>query len=879
MKFKFSNNLEHQQKAIEAIVGIFDTGRNSERSVEFGFELRGAVSVVANELEMDEMQIRKNVKRIQGENNIEMDSRLRRNDNTGNGNLSDFSIEMETGTGKTYVYLRTIFELNQKYGLKKFIILVPNVAIREGVLKTIEQTKEHFRELYGMNFGSFAYDSNKLTRVREFAQSLDVQIMIMTIQSFNSDNTVMRQTPDRFNGESPLNLVAATRPVVIMDEPQNMESELAKSSIGDLNALFRLRYSATHRELHNLMYRLTPAEAYRRGLVKKIRVFGVKADDAGSFVFRVQEIGAKNGVSPKAKVILEVQRADGTFGPKEITIKAGDDLARKTKNDAYAELLVNDVDARHNRVELSDGKYYQLEAEVEDKVAIFRTQIRETIKAHFDKQDELGDRAKVLSLFFIDKVDNYMPADGLIRSIFTEEFEKLKANYARFANVAVLDVHRGYFASKKEHGQKVYHDTKGDSKMDKEAYDLIMKDKERLLSFEEKVSFIFSHSALKEGWDNPNIFQICTLRETNSLMKKRQEIGRGLRLPVDVAGTRIINEPTVSVLTVVANESYREYVSKLQKEFNDSGYTDVPEAEDGREGKVPVKVMRKLIDSEDFKQLWERINKRTKYNIELNTETLIANAIQKINELDVSNLVVTVEKVDVFFDQNGKVETVYGSTAAGTRLDRDIRIGNIVDRIARETGITRKTAFGMLSSVENIDLLFENPEEYIRSVVMIVRHSLQDLLINEGLRYMPTGDLWEVDLFGDFEALPSKSLESAKSAYDRVVFDSNGEKQFAVSLEHSSNVKVYAKLPRGFFVDTPLGNYTPDWAIVWSPNEGTGGSEKLYLVRETKFGYPDWQRDLSLSERLKIACGEKHFNAIGFDNFKVAEKADLSDLI
>lgn len=875
MKFKFSNNLEHQQKAIEAIVGIFDTGRNIVQ-IETGFDLRNAGAIMINELEIDEARMLKNVERIQLENGIEVDHGLR-----GNDSLADFSIEMETGTGKTYVYLRTIFELNQQYGLKKFIVLVPSVAIREGVLKTIEQTKEHFRELYNTNFGAFAYDSGKLPRVREFAHSLDVQIMIMTIQSFNGDTKVMRQTnrDDTYNEKSYLAMVAKTQPVVIMDEPQNMESELAKSSIGDLNALFRLRYSATHKELHNLMYRLTPAEAYRRGLVKKIRVFGVKADDSGKFVFKVQGIEVKKGMLPKAEVLLEVRRADGEFGPREMILKAGDDLVRKTHNEKYTGLIVNDVDARYNRVELSDGKYYAIDVEAEDKPAIFRTQIRETIKAHLDKQEELGNRAKVLSLFFIDRVDNYVPADSLIRSIFTEEFEKLKTNYSRFYNLLAHDVHRGYFASKKEHGQTVYHDTRGDSKMDKEAYDLIMKDKERLLSFEEPVSFIFSHSALKEGWDNPNIFQICTLRETNSLMKKRQEIGRGLRLPVDVTGARIINEPSVSVLTVIANESYREYVGKLQREFNDSGYTDIPEAENGREEKIPVKAVKKLIDSDDFKKLWDRINKRTKYSIELNTEALIENAIKKINELDVNNLVVTVEKVDVFFDKNGKVETVYGNASAGARLDRDIRIGNIIDRIARETGITRKTAFEIFSRAENADLLFENPEEYMRSIVMIIRHSLQDLLINEGLRYMPTGDLWEIDLFSDFESLPSKSLESKKSIYDHVVFDSAGERQFAESLENSSNVKVYAKLPRGFVVDTPLGNYTPDWAIVWGLNEGVSGNEKLYLVRETKFGYPNLMRDLSLVERQKILCGKKHFESIGFEDFKVAEKSDLSDLI
>lgn len=866
-------------------MGVFDTGKNfvNDESV---FELCSAVSVVKNELEIDQKRILKNllstqkryglIEKIDDDNDFagafgeyifggEPDRKL--------GSL-DFSVEMETGTGKTYVYLRTLFELNQKYGLKKFIILVPSVAIREGVLKTLEQTKEHFRDLYGAGYGYFAYDSSKLNRVRDFAQGLDIQIMVMTIQSFNSDGNVMRQTPDRFNGESPISLVAATRPVVIMDEPQNMESELAKAAIGDLQPLFKLRYSATHKEIHNLVYRLTPVDAYKKGLVKKIAVCGVKDDDANTFVFKVRSIETKKGEFPKARVLMEVKNAGGEFLRKELVLKAGDDLQRKTKNDRYVGLQVNDVNALRNRVELSDGKYYRLDEEQENKEAIFRTQIHETIKAHFDKQEDLGENIKVLSLFFIDKVDNYIHEESLIRKIFVEEFKKLQGNYSRYQDVDVQTVHKGYFASKKERGRVVFQDTRGDSKIDKEAYDLIMKDKERLLSFSEPVSFIFSHSALKEGWDNPNIFQICTLRETTSLMKKRQEIGRGLRLPVDVTGDRVY-DPRINVLTVIANESYQEYVGQLQAEFTEAGYTEQLETTNAKEGKVKVRAT-KYIDEEDFKELWRRISQRTKFNIEVETEKLIENAIAKINDLNVSNLVVTVEKVNVYFDDKDKIQTVYAGSAVGTRLERTVSLQNIVDRLIRETGLTRKTIFVILSRVRNLELLFENGEEYIRSVAVIIHGCLNDLLMNEGLKYIPTGDAWEIQLlFADFDALPSKSMESAKSAFDRVVFDSQGERRFAEHLEQSGNVKVYTKLPRGFMVDTPLGGYIPDWAIVWNTSEG----EKLYLVRETKFGYGNTETELPLVEQQKIVCGEKHFRAIGFDNFKLAEQEDLSDLM
>src|SRR3989344_8128078 len=323
MKFKFNKNLEHQTDAINAIVDVFDTGRNLMK-VEESFTLRSASKIISNELEVYPKSILENLQTIQKQNKIDSITE------TADGISSmDFSIEMETGTGKTYVYLRTILDLNKKYGLKKFIILVPSVAIREGVLKTIEQTKDHFRELYNVGFNSFAYDSGKLSQVREFAQGLDLQIMIMTIQSFNSDTTVMKQTPDRFYGERPIDIVAETHPVIIMDEPQNMESELSKSAIDDLKPICKLRYSATHKNIHNLVYRLSPVDAYVNGLVKKVEVYGAETGVVGDFIFKVKEIITKKGESPKAKVELEVKDASGTYVKKEVLLKAVDDLGQK----------------------------------------------------------------------------------------------------------------------------------------------------------------------------------------------------------------------------------------------------------------------------------------------------------------------------------------------------------------------------------------------------------------------------------------------------------------------------------------------------------------------------------------------------------------------
>lgn len=861
MKFKFNKNLDYQLEAISAVTEIFETGKNLIQNNK-SFELQ-ATPITSNELEVDETRIFENLINIQNQNDVDVVEKL---------DSMDFSVEMETGTGKTYVYLRTILELNIKYGLTKFIILVPSVAIREGVLKTIEQTKEHFREIYNTHFSYFAYDSKKLSQVREFAQSINIQIMIMTIQSFNKDSNIMRQTPDRFNGESPLNLVAQTRPIVIMDEPQNMESELSKSAILDLNSLFRLRYSATHKHIYNLVYRLTPYDAYLKGLVKKIEVYGAEESDPSAFVFKVQEIRTQAGKLPLAKVILEVKQTRNEFINKEVLLKGGDDLFRKTNNEKYAGLYINEIDARINKVEISNGKIFKLEDEIgENKEAIFRTQIRETIKAHFNKQDELGSKIKVLSLFFIDKVDNYVRADGIIRKVFIEEFEKLKSNFNQFKNLEATAVHNGYFAKTKIKGEIIFKDTDGKTKDDKEVYDLIMKDKEKLLSFEEKTCFVFSHSALKEGWDNPNIFQICTLREVRQEKERRQQIGRGLRLAVNTEGDRIFDSQ-INVLTVIANESYKEFVGGLQTEYDEAGYKEAPKTADARE-RVTIKFKKHLASqSEDFKKLWDKIRRRTKFNIELNTKKLIESSVSKMSELDINNLVVKVEKVQVDFERDGKLQTIYQTTSYGERLSNKILIDNIIDRIAKETRVTRMTVFEILSKINNLDLIFKNPEEFTRSCISFVNISLNELLINEGLKYIPTGDIWEMNLFEDFVSYAKKSIESKKSVYERVVFDSEGEKEFAKNLEINNRVILFTKLPPNFIVDTPLGDYHPDWAIVYKTDEG----EKLYLISESKF--VDNLENLRPSEQQKIVCGQKHFNAIDV-NFKVATQLKLEDLI
>lgn len=877
MKFKFAKNLEHQTGAINAIVDVFDTGKNLMK-VEDSFFRNSVSKIIANELEVDPKSILENVQTIQRQNKIDGIT-----ETTDGIESMDFSIEMETGTGKTYVYLRTILDLNKKYGLKKFIILVPSVAIREGVLKTIEQTKEHFRDMYNVGFNSFAYDSSKLAQVREFAQGLDLQIMIMTIQSFNSGTTVMKQTPDRFYGERPIDIVAETRPVIIMDEPQNMESELSKSAIDELKPLLKLRYSATHKHLHNLVYRLGPVDAYRNGLVKKVEVYGTETSVAGDFIFKVVEITTKKGESPKAKVTLEVRNADGTYAKKDVAIKAGDDIEQKSKkNPKYKDLYVAEIDARDGTVELSNGERYKVVLDtLENKEAIFRTQIRETIRVHIRKQEELGDQIKVLSLFFIDEVKNYRGENPLIKRIFNEEFEAQKSRSQLLKGSDVEAVQAGYFSQDREKEGYKSQEVSTAGKREKLTYDLIMKNKEQLLSFSEPVAFIFSHSALKEGWDNPNIFQICTLIETTDEFTKRQKIGRGLRLPVDINGDRI-HDAKVNVLTVIANESYEDFAKGLQDEYSQAGYVGVSKPVNAR-GRVEVKFKKVFAtDNEDFKTLWDKIKQKTVYNIAINTEQLVGNAIAKINEeISFGRIAVIVNKAQIVIEADGRVKTIYQNKTVGESIETDVRIGNFVERVARETGLTKSSIVEVFSKVSNLDLVFKNPEEYIRSVVLIIEGCKNDMLVNEGLQYFPIKDAWKVELFEDLSGFlynPTTKAgnairsEKGKSVYDHILFDSEGERQFAENLELLDTVKLFAKLPHWFVIDTPLGGYNPDWAIVMDGEDG----EKLYLVRETKF--VEDLNNLRPSEEKKIICGQKHFTAIGLDNFKVARRADLKDL-
>jgi type III restriction enzyme len=605
VKLKFDANLEFQLEAINSVTDLFEGLPPKQSAFEISLapergQLKFAYTSmgVGNTLLLDGGQLLKNLHGIQERNNTPKSLELI---NHGDTYLfTNFSVEMETGTGKTYVYLRTIFELNRKYDFKKFIIVVPSVAIREGVVSSIDLMREHFKNLYdNIPFDHFVYSSSELSKVRQFAVTNEIQIMIINIQAFQKDAgdvedyskltdeqrkrlNVIHQEHDKMAGRRPIEFVQATNPIVIIDEPQSVDNTpKAKQAIKTLNPLFCLRYSATHVNLYNLLYKLDPIRAYDMRLVKQIEVSSIRSEqNFNESLIRIDMIGyAKNVKTPHAKATIHEDTRGGPI-EKKITLKQGTDLSQQTNRPGYDGYIVTNIcaEAGLEHVEFANGKLIELNKEEGGMgEEVLKTQIRQTVEEHFKKERKFKDKGiKVLSLFFIDKVANYRwyddegnPRQGKLAEWFEEAYQKIsqKSIYAGLLTYSVEQLHDGYFSADRKRGQVVaLKDTSGATKADDETYHLIMRDKERLLSNDEPLRFIFSHSALKEGWDNPNIFQICTLREMGTERERRQTLGRGLRLPVNQNGDRIFDD-SINRLTVIASESFEEYARGLQEDI------------------------------------------------------------------------------------------------------------------------------------------------------------------------------------------------------------------------------------------------------------------------------------------------------------------------
>ncbi|MDO4795742.1 MAG: DEAD/DEAH box helicase family protein [Brachymonas sp.] len=894
---------DYQARAVQAVVQAFDgqpmantafSLQQSPGSVQYA-----ADGSIANRLWIAEAQMLQNVRKVQAANGIEPATELAA-DRAENGEslgvfCPHFTLEMETGTGKTYTFIKTLYELNKVYGFKKFVIVVPSVAIREGTMKNLAITRQHFAQDYGnVPCVPILYDSARLNDLRHFAQSDALSVLVINIDSFAKDGNKIKQQGER--AFAPIEYIRAVNPIVIVDEPQNFETDIRQKALRDLNPLCTLRYSATHKNTHNLLYSLNPVQAYDLGLVKQIEVDGIEAQDGHNQAF-VELVKIERKVrSVTARLRVDVNGKTGVLR-KEVTLKPGENLHDKSGGrEVYAEgYVLNDI--RGDEVEFSGGRILRV-GQRQDALqdAVMRYQIERTIKHHLDKLKKLKPLGvKVLSLFFIDKVAHYRQydADGNAQpGKFAVWFEEIFSEYMRRPQYQGLmeptasAVHNGYFSGdRKGKGDKaktIWKDTGGHTAKDDDTYALIMRDKERLLSLEEPLQFIFSHSALREGWDNPNVFQICTLNDTHSTLKKRQEIGRGLRLCVNAQGERV-HEKAINVLTVVANESYEDFARQLQTEIEED--TGASFAGRTKNARAKVRVARKALNPEEqalFEAIWQKINYQTRYSVKLDSKRLIADCIKTLGDRQQYPKVAPPKVIstlgDIHMDETGVAGVAKGVGQSDAGGAMPAVIPDVYAYIQSRVHISRASVFAILDGSGRLDELTVNPQAFLDMAVQAMRDTLQALQV-EGIEYREiNGRRYEMTLFEPVETYLSsvyppgpdvrtpplhKTLMQAQPlqapdttpAFDCVPSDSEVESRFARDCALDARVRFFFKLPGAFKIDTPLGRYNPDWAVVFD------GDRRVYFVAETKSSAKE--KDLRRDERLKIECGKRHFSACG----------------
>ncbi len=873
MKLHFDPNQQFQHDAISSIVGIFKGQPLNQGDFSFSISSENYMfreGGVGNRLEISVEQTLKNIQEIQKKNVLPVSEKL---------DGMNFSVEMETGTGKTYVYLRTIYELNKKYGFKKFVIVVPSIAIREGVLKNLEITFDHFQNLYDKTPVNFnVYDSKRVSNLRNFAINNNIQILVINIDSFAKDENIINKTNDKLTGKKPIEFIQTTSPIVIVDEPQNMETEIRKKALENLNSLCTLRYSATHTNRYNMVYSLDPVKAYDLGLVKQIEVDSIITEnDFNEAYFCLEKVTATK-TRTSAKIKIDVNTPDGVKR-KSVSAKLGDDLYDlSNKREIYKNgYILNGIDISESLVELSNGETIFVGdtfGGLSDE--IMKVQIRKTVEEHFLKEREFKSKGiKVLSLFFIDRVANYrdydsdgIPVKGKLAKWFEEIYKEIsfKSAFKGLIPFDVDEVHNGYFSADKKGKWK---DTKGNTQADDDTFKLIMKNKEKLLDNTEPLRFIFSHSALREGWDNPNVFQICTLNETQSELKKRQEIGRGLRLSVNQEGVRI-QDKNINRLTVIANESYEDFAKQLQSEIElDCGVSFKGRIKNKRK-RATVRYRKGFELDEKFRDIWERIKQQTTYRVEYDTAELIKKTAKAVNQMpSIKKAVIKTTKTSLKFDEAGIVMETKASYV--TSLDGVFQIPDVLYYIQERTELTRTTILEILKKSERIAEVLINPQLFLDNTVIAIKDVLTDLMI-EGIKYEKIGSKeYEMRLFEDYEIhvdnLTFKINKEDKTIYSNLFpLDSNVEYNFAKECESRDDIEFYFKIPFWFKIKTPIGNYNPDWALI-KKNEKT-----VYFVAETKSA----GQELKTSEERKIKCGYAHFNE--FEDIKYRQVATVGEL-
>ena len=898
VEIKFDSNQAFQEEAIASVVDLF-VGANEGT---FAVVDEGSESALFEQLLFSN---RLDISREQLISNLEKVQRRKRVKSTGEVSdvipsdlvakiepeewPIDFSIEMETGTGKTYVYIRTAIELYLKYGISKFVIVVPTIAIREGVISTLGLTREHFKEMYsGIQYDSYVYDSKNVNRLRQFATSSHLQILIINIAAFNKDDNIIHKKVDALGGKAPIDFIKAVKPVIIIDEPQKLSSELAKDSIRDLNPLLRLRYSATHKELHHLVYRLSPLDAYELRLVKRIDVLSMKADlNLNVPYLELRKITSTSG-SVTATLGLS---KNGSI--KQFTVSRNSDIELIVGSKIYEGWIVEDILAQTEyepaKIEFSNGRILRVGSNTGiDSDLRQRAQIRSTIQDHFDTElllkqmCDLGEiyPTKPLTLFFIDRVANYADEESKFRVWFEEEYESVSKirKYRNLEMPQAKDAHSGYFASTKQ-GLKDSKEGKG-NREDEEAYDLIMRSKQKLLSFDVPVRFIFSHSALSEGWDNPNVFTICNLQDSQSDVRRRQQIGRGLRLPVMANGERCRVEE-VNHLTIVATESFEEFAASLQKELRDENGIEFEGIIRNKRERVDLIPKDEFWDIPGFEDLWKRISLRTRYSLNFTTDSLVDEAVRRLKNCEpILEIKFNVSKhmIGEISKEKGIVQSRV-SVKAAKSLGIEIRFPDVLGELSSVTPLSRSTISRVILESGRLEEARKNPIQFIDQVKTSLFGALAATLKDhDGIQYQPlkgeSDDAkWSMEFF---KSRVSKAYESSlekvtKSIYDYIPVDSEIERQFARGLEAREDVDLFIKLPGWFKIDTPVGGYNPDWAIVRRDEENV---KSVYLVRETK-GTTNLDELFREAEVWKVVFGGEHFKAIGVDYKMVKQASDL----
>jgi type III restriction enzyme len=965
LRLRFDPNQEYQLDAIRAVTDLFDGYTRRDTGFRLRSEDVAQDDIVANlprEQAFDEGWWLGNLRDVQERTGLDPGaySQLEHDEGPvldGAGSETwrypSFTVEMETGTGKTYVYLRTIHELRRQYGFGKFVVVVPSIAIYEGVIKSFEITRRHFASLYGNERVNLVrYDGTQLSRLRTFGNSTDADILVITVDAFNKTSNNLYKSTEKLPGERlPYQFIQETRPILVLDEPQNMESTRAREALRTLHPLFALRYSATHRTSPNLVYRLTPFEAYRRGLVKRIQVVGItQREDLNTPFLALQSVTPTGPI--RATLRTYAQKA-GSAREVDIALRDGDDLYIKTKRDEHRGYRVREIHRGDGYILFENGIRLDLKGTLApSRPAIFKAQIEETVRQHMERQEELEARGiKVLSLFFVDRVANYTAPDGIVRKLFDEAFRRLRVSFNDFRDLEPDQVREAYFAKTKvKGGEELEVDTEGRNAAERDAerraFELIMRSKEQLLSLDEPISFIFAHSALREGWDNPNVFQICTLSQSVSETKKRQEIGRGLRLCVDQLGERVSGDE-VNILTVVANESYQTYVSRLQTEYVEDGEAAPPPPTKANE-KVARRNDALFVGNGEFERFWDKLSQRIQYQIDVDASALIAKCVEQLSAAVFPDARVVIQRgafvvhkytltlqsaqrgrariaIEVANTQDESTSVrrdfelrddlarllnderlhkfvlaevvpgtpsravfengveliagkpyVYESAAGGQVSESAVRsadtrypVFNLVDRAARESGLTRATVNAVFralpSSIKR--RVIANPEGFAGVFIPTLREALADHVA--GMLGFELGDGHQAldlhELFPATRRYPQKETipGNEHALYDLIQKDSGVEETFVKRLKADPRVVLFFKFPPAFTVQLPriIGNYNPDWGIVRRSDDGR---HTFHLVRETK-GTVDRDALRWPHEKRKIVSAEKYFEAVGLD--------------